>query len=513
MSVFHRVWNALRPNRLHDEIREELEAHLSLLEEEEKVRGLEPADARVRATQRFGNTGAYRDETRDVDTTIWLDRFLQDLRYAARGLRRKPGFALVIIMSLSLGIGANTAIFSVLNAVLLRPLPVAHPEEVFALDITESKFRAPERFSYPLFEQMRTAVGGEVAAMSRVARMYGRVGGEREQDITRVQLVSGEYFSLLGLAPARGRLLTPSDNLAIGLHPVAVVSHAFWQRKLISSEDVIGRTINLNGAQFTVIGVAPATFNGLWLESPVDVWIPLMMQAAAHYQQNFNSSNAEDDKPWPNQEGISWLDVIVRTRRSLPTLQGVFHQWLEGHAGQISAGIDRQLFLQQRLLLDPLTQGYSMVRGQIEGPLYALSCMVALVLLIACANTANLILSRASSRQREIAVRLSIGASRARVIRQLLTETFLLVAIAAGAGVVAAHLASGLLVRTALGFSSGASPVTAGLDWRVGIELRPRRVHLHWADVRPRAGITGNGGRAGCRLKTRRPRYILNIAR
>src|SRR5215467_1180317 len=391
----------------------------------------------------------------------------QDMRYAARGLRRNPGFTLVVVLSLALGIGANTAIFSVLNAVLLRPLPVVHPEQLYALDITESRFRAPQRFSYPLFEQMRGSVGGEVAAMSRVARMYSRLTGEGEQDITRVQLVSGEYFTLLGLAPARGRFLGPTDNLTIGQHPVAVVSHSFWQGKLGGFPNVVGRSVDLNGAPFTIVGVAPPGFNGLWLESPVDVWIPLMMQMTVHYQQNFSSSNSDEDKPWANQEGIRWLDVIIRTERNLPALQGVFHQWLDAHARQVSRGIDRQLFLSQRLILDRLGQGYSNVRGQIEAPLYALAGMVALVLLIACANSLNLILARGASRQREIAVRLSVGASRPRVIRQLLTESFLLVAMAAAAGMLAANLGSNFLMRAALGASAGTSPVTASLDWRV----------------------------------------------
>ncbi len=455
-----------RKDRERD-LERELRSDLELEAEEQRESGVSPEEARYAAQRALGNATYVKEEVREMWGWASFERLWQDLRYAARGLRRNPGFALVIVLSLALGIGANTAIFSVLNAVLLRPLPVPHPEQLYALDITESRFRAPQRFSYPLFEQMRGSVGDGVAAMSRVARMYSRLTGEGEQEIARVQLVSGEYFSLLGLPPARGRLLGPADNLTIGQHPVAVVSHAFWQKQMGSSPDVLGRSVDLNGAPFTIVGVSPPGFNGLWLESPVDIWIPLMMQAAAHYQQNFSSSNADEDKPWPNQEGIRWLDVLVRTQRNLPTIQGVFQRWLEGHAGQMGSGIDRQLFLRQKLILDPLTQGYSNLRGQIEAPLYALAGMVALILLIACANSVNLILARGASRQREIAVRLSVGASRARVIRQLLTESVLLVAIAAAAGMTAAHLGSNLLVRAALGVSAGASPITASLDWRV----------------------------------------------
>ena len=460
------MWWLPRKQR-EENLERELRSDLELEAAEQEENGLLSEPARLAARRAFGNAAVIKEEVREVWGHRWLERLSQDLRYAARGLRRNPGFALVIILSLALSIGANAAIFSVLNSVLLRPLPVVHPEELYALDITESRFRAPQRFSYPLFEQMRGVAGEGIAAMSRVARMYSRLSGEGEEDIARVQLVSGEFFELLGVRPAQGRFLMPSDDRTIGMHPVAVVSHAFLQRKLAGSGDVLGRMINLNGAHFAIVGVAPAGFNGLWLESPVDVWIPLMMQAAAHYQQNFSSSNADEDKPWPNQDGIRWLDLMVRTQNNLPALQGVFQEWLGGHASQAGIGIDRQLFLRQRLLLDPLMRGYSNLRGQIEAPLYALAGMVALVLLIACANSANLILSRGAARQREIAVRLSIGASRQRIIRQLLTESFFLVAIAATAGLAAAYFSSRLLVRAALGASTGSSSIVASLDWRV----------------------------------------------
>jgi predicted permease len=444
----------------------EIEAHLRAEAEEQISSGLSPEEGRFAALRQFGNVALVREEVRAGWRSRWLDALSQDLRYGMRGLRRKPGFALIMVLCLALGIGANTAIFSVLNAVLLRPLPVAHPKQLFALDISESKFRAPQRFSYPLFEEMRTVAGDGIAAMSRVARMYGRLESESEQETERVQLVSGEYFALLGLSPAAGRLLSPSDNIAIGEHPVAVVSHAFWQRKWGGATGMLGQSLNLNGAVFTIIGVAPAGFNGLWLESPVDIWIPLMMQAAAHYQQNFSSSNADEDKPWPDQEGIRWLDLFVRTSGNLPALSGVFQHWLDRQAAQMGNASERRLFLQQRLVLDPIGGGYSNMRGQILRPLYVVAAMVALVLLIACANSANLMLARGAARQREIAVRLSIGATRGRVIRQLLTETSILVAVAAALGITVAQLGGNFLVRAALGVP-GSSPVTAALDWRV----------------------------------------------
>ncbi|MBV8819029.1 MAG: ABC transporter permease, partial [Acidobacteriaceae bacterium] len=443
----------------------EIESHLNAEAEEQRSAGVPPEYARAAASRVFGNATLVREEVRAAWSYRWFDALTQDLRYGARGLRRNPAFATVIVLSLALGIGMNTAIFSVLNAVLLRTVPVPHPEELYSVDISESKFRAPQRFSYPQFVQMREVAGGQIAAMSRVARMYGMLDGEKEQETARVQLVSGEYFSLLGVAPSAGRLLTPADNVEVGQHPVAVVSHAYWQKKG-GSASTLGRSVHLNGATFTIIGVAGADFNGLWLESPVDIWIPLMMQAVAHYQQNFSSSNADMEMPWPKQEGIRWLDFIVRKPESLPALRVVFQQWLQGHAAEITDAADRQLFLRQQLTFDPVARGFSYARSEIQGPLSVLAGMVALVLLIACANSANLMLARGAARQREMAVRLSIGASRSRVIRQLLTETCLLVTIATALGVTAGQLGNGLLVRAALGVSSS-TPVQANFDWRV----------------------------------------------
>ncbi|HEY7390388.1 MAG TPA: ABC transporter permease, partial [Bryobacteraceae bacterium] len=283
-----------------------------------------------------------------------------------------------------------------------------------------------------------------------------------------VQLVSGEYFRMLGIVPALGRVFGPGDNERVGEHPVAVISHDFWQRRFGSARDVLGRGLTLNGAHFTIIGVAAPGFRGLWLESPTDIWIPLMMQAAAHYAQNFSSDDdSNDDKPWPPQENIRWLDIVVRSRHDAAAIDTVFRQGLAARAEKISNPDNRRIFLQQRVILDPIERGFSNLRGRFSGPLFALAGMVALVLLIACFNTANLMLSRASARGREIAVRLSVGAGRARLMRQLLTESFLLAGIAAIVGLGLAHVASLLLVRATLGISEGPAPFTTGVNARV----------------------------------------------
>jgi predicted permease len=462
-----RWWRRRHESTREHDLSREIRAHLETEAEEQEAEGLTPEESRQRARRLFGNVTLVQEEVREAWGWRRLDRLRQDLQYAARVLRRNPGFALVIVLSLGLGIGANSALFSVLNAVLLRPLPVTHPEQLFQVDLTESRFRAPQRFSYPMFERMRAVAPHGIAAMTRIARMFGHLDGEGQQETYQVQLVSGEYFSLLGVPAALGRVLAPEDNLNIGEHPVAVISHEFWQRKLGGSAAALGRGFTLNRQHFSIIGIAQTGFRGIWLESPTDIWIPMMMQAATHYAQNFSDNNADPDKPWTNQEGIRWVDVLVRTRADAAALDTVFRQMLARQAEKIGNPETKRLFLKQRVILTPLARGFSNLRPQFAGPLFALAGMVALVLLIACANTANLMLARGSAREREIAVRLSIGASRPRLVRQLLTESFLLVGLAATAGLVLAQFASQLLVRTALGVAEGPAPFSTGVDTRV----------------------------------------------
>jgi predicted permease len=375
----------------------------------------------------------------------------------------------VVVLSLGIGIGANTALFSVLNAVMLRPLPVSHPEQLFSLNNPLSRSSVKNIFSYPMFERMREVAGNNgIAAMSRVAAVRALVDGDRETEPDSLQLVSGEFFELAGLSPALGRMIVPEDNRTGGGQPVAVISHDLWQRRFGGSARVLDRGIALNGSHFTIVGVAPAGFTGIWIESPTDIWIPLVMQQAVHYSQNFRSTNADADKPWIAQDGIFWLNLIVRTRKNAAALDTVFRQWVAQTVEQIGNAEARRPALQQRLSLEPVTQGFSgFPRRQFTGPLFALMAMVALVLLIACMNTANLLLARANRRQREIAVRLALGAGRGRLIRQLLTESLLLASIATAAGLAFSNAASELLVRTTLGTTAGPTPISTGADARV----------------------------------------------
>lgn len=466
------LWrNLVHRDRVDRDLDDEVQAVFNILVDEKLQAGLSPEKARRAAALELG-VESVKQQVREQRAGAVIDAFFKDLRYAARMLRGNPGFTLVVVLSLGAGIGANTAIFSVANAVLLRTLAVPEPDSLHAVRF-QSRLPIAPRFSYPFFEQARAGFpdATNIAAMSRVSRVQARIAPAPEPENALIQLVSGEFFSVLRLQPHIGRLLTPEDNRRIGGHPVAVLSDAFWRRRFDGSPDALGREFTLNGARFTVVGVAPQGFSGAWLETPVDVWLPVAMQAEVRYVGNFSATDSDVDKPWPPQDGIRWLEIIVRADRSdaaeLAALNAVFRPIVLREAEAITEPRERDLFLDRRLSLARFAQGSSTLRDRFRAPLFALMGMVALLLLIACANTANLLLARAASRQREMALRLSIGASRFRVMSQLLTESMLLGALAAAAGLAIAPVASEMLVRMTIGMDSGPLPFSVGIDARV----------------------------------------------
>jgi len=458
--------------RMEEEMSDEFGFHFERRIEDLTREGVPPAEAARRARLEFGAREAYKDDCRQARGLRFFDECWQDLRYAVRTLRSNPGFAVVAILSLALGIGANTAIFSLLDAILLKSLPVTRPGELFLLNSDGPSVHA-QTFSYPMFQrfQAEAPAANTLLAMSRIAPLNTLASGERGSVAATGQLVSGEYFATLGVYPELGRLLTPEDNRIVDGHPIAVISHGFWQRRFGGSPTVLGQQIQLNGASFTIVGVVARSFSGVWVDSPIDLWLPLVMQHTIRYAQHYSISNGQRQLPWAPQDGITWLDVILRANsehgsRLRTVLNATFQQNVADRAQRVADPKERRLFLEQHLTFRPFGHGFPDLRSQAAAPLWTLMAMVAVVLLIACANIANLLLARSSARQREIAVRLSIGASRARLIRQLLTESALVATLGGAAGIATAHWASAFLVHMALG-GPGPIPPAFELDLRV----------------------------------------------
>jgi len=376
---------------------------------------------------------------------------LQDLRFAVRQLRKSPGFTAVAVLTLALGIGANTAIFSVVNALLIKLLPVQDPHTLVVIgdaQVANNRSNGTPRtdvFSYPLYKEIRdrnTVFNGLCAAATdhRVEVDKGQGESSAEQVIGR--MVSGDYFQVLGVNAAAGRVFSDSDDTAESANPVVVLSYAFWRDKFALSPSVIGSQIRLNGYPFTVVGVAPSGFAGDVVGEHMALFVPLSMQP-----------QIVRGRHWRNAPNTSWLALIARLPKDTTVSQAeanvnlVFRQAMNGTYGASLSSDDRNALRNAYIKVSPGSGGLSELRAEYRTPLLLLMGIVGLVLLIACVNVANLLLARASVRSKEIAVRIAIGAGRSRLLRQLLTESLLLAVLGGIIGVLLANWGVHLLVR------------------------------------------------------------------
>ena len=401
----------------------------------------------------------------------------QDLRFAVRILTKDLGVSLVAILTLALGIGANTAIFSVLDSVLLRSLPVSHPEELVALsdpDEHGSSFGSEggERslLAYSEFEYFRDhneVFSGVFAADSNLPELEVTIpdsssGSGVQKESARVRLVSGDYFATLGVTPAAGRFFTREVDRARGGSPMVVLSYAFWKQRFGLDPLALGKTIQIHQTSFQIVGVTPPGFFGETVGTFPDLWIPMMMQDSIYPGRDLLTA-AND---LTNMH--IWLQVIARLKpevspeKAKASINVVFKGLLESKVGTSISANERRESLDQRINVRRAAQGSSVLRAHFGQPLKVLMSLVGLVLLIACANVANLLLARGAARQREFAMRIAIGAGRARLIRQLLTESLLLALSGAAAGLLLAHWADVLLLRMVSGAASG--PPSIHLD-------------------------------------------------
>lgn len=498
-------------SKLDAEMREEMRQHLELRFQANLQAGLAAEEARYAALRQFGSVTSMQQICREQRGFIGLEHWLLDLRHSLRRLRGSPVFVLVVISILALGIGANTAIYSLLEQVLLRSLPVKNPDAL-TLVITEGKEIGSSwgmhRISYPMFKDLREmneVFEGMMCRRLETAHLSGPGGAERIE----VELVSSDYFSVLGLQPALGRLFGIEDETLPGANPVVVLSHDFWRGRFGADSNILGRVLHLNNYPMTVVGVAAKGFQGIGTDSRPRLFVPVTMKRQV-------------TPSWDDLENrrSQWVNAFGRlkpglTRQQAQTaLQPLYSQIIHGEAQgpgfETVTAEDREAFLRSRVALLPGGRGFSFMPGALRLPLWCLMAAAIMVLLIACANVANLLLAWTASRRKEISVCLALGISRGRLIGQGLMESLLLAGAGGGAALLVAYWTTRLILgslpseqwRLALSpelngkllmFTLWLSVLTALLcglwpTWRMS------RIELHSALKEPSSLEAGRGG-------------------
>ncbi|HEV3316064.1 MAG TPA: ABC transporter permease [Candidatus Angelobacter sp.] len=464
------LWNNLfRRKQLDADLDEELSAYAELVAAEKEQSGMSHEEARRDARREMGGVEQVRQNVREIHAGVWLEKLGQDIRYGARSLAKNPAFSIVAIATLALGIGANTAMFSLLDQIVLHLLPVKQPERLVKVTVVGNNYGnsyGTDRVSWPMFEDLR---GRNEAFSDMFCRFPATVTvgyGDRATQ-ARAELVSASYFPVLGVGAAMGRTIAPDDDNVPDERPVVMLSYSFWRNYFNADPTIVGRTIVLNGHDMTIIGVAQAGFDGVELGNAAQMFVPIMMKT----EMTPHSDGLKD-----HRRRLAWVAAYGRLKPGISgqqaqsSLQPLLHSILQMEVQQADfrqfSDEDRQQLLRNRIEVLPGSD--SRLGNNMRGPLWILFALTGAVLLLACANLANLMLARATAREREIAVRLVIGAGRGRIVRQLMVETLLLSGAGAAVGLALAFLADRLLIRMYLPATEAAEFVVSPIpDWRV----------------------------------------------
>jgi predicted permease len=435
-------------NREH-ELDEELEAHFALEIQQRMEAGASREEAELAARRAFGNLGRVKEVTRGMWVGTWLDSFVRNIRFACRTFRKSPGFAAVAVVSLALGIGANTAIFTLLDQLVLRYLPVKNPEQLVMIWSTGPHLgnnTGPRAASYPMYEDFERRAEAFEYVFCRFGTPVSVTLGSHTERVD-AELVSGNFFQALGVKPGMGRLFSPErDDRIYEGHPSVILSHRYWATAFGSDPRVIGKKILVNNYPMDVVGVAPETFGGLDPSRSAYAWIPIQMAPLmAPGRDDLGNRRSQ----WIQMFGRLKPGFTVESARASlePLLHQILIQELKEPALRAISPYSRNSFLHRKPLVERAAHGYSALRQQYSTALIVLMSMAGLILLIACSNVANLLVARAAARQKEIAVRLSLGAGRRTLIGQLLVESLLLSLTGAALGLVLSSLTAHVLLR------------------------------------------------------------------